>query len=115
MLVLTRHPKEDIMIGDNIRLTVHEVNNGVVTFLTLMPVDHAPPSGSRTYQRGTSFRVYSNHCEVGATFNISDEVTIMLIGLRRKQVRIGINAPKHVPVHRMEIYRRIQQSESEAA
>lgn len=45
---------------------------------------------------------------VAETVMIGDEVTITVLGVKGNQVRIGINAPKSVSVHREEIYERIR-------
>lgn len=46
---------------------------------------------------------------VGETLMIGDEVTVTVLGVKGNQVRIGVNAPKEVAVHREEIYRRIEE------
>ena len=43
---------------------------------------------------------------VGETVMIGDDVTITVLGVKGNQVRVGINAPKSVAVHREEIYER---------
>jgi carbon storage regulator len=46
---------------------------------------------------------------VGETLMIGDEITVTVMGVKGNQVRLGINAPKSVAVHREEIYARVVQ------
>ena len=50
---------------------------------------------------------------VGETLMIGDEVTVTILEVKGNQVRVGINAPREVPVHREEIYRRIHQNDAQ--
>lgn len=45
---------------------------------------------------------------VGETLMIGDQVSVTVLGVKGNQVRIGVNAPKEVAVHREEIFQRIQ-------
>ncbi|WP_193072873.1 carbon storage regulator CsrA [Pseudomonas sp. FME51] len=51
---------------------------------------------------------------VGETLMVGDEVTVTVLGVKGNQVRIGVNAPKEVAVHREEIYQRIQKEKEDA-
>jgi len=48
---------------------------------------------------------------VGETLMIGDEVTVTVLGVKGNQVRVGVNAPRDVTVHREEIYERIKQEQ----
>ena len=48
----------------------------------------------------------------GETVMVGSDITITVLGVKGNQVRIGINAPKDVAVHREEIYERIQSEKS---
>jgi len=50
---------------------------------------------------------------VGETVMIGNEVTVTVLGVKGNQVRIGVNAPKDVAVHREEIYERIKREEGQ--
>ena len=49
--------------------------------------------------------------KVGETIRIGDDVSVTILGIQGGQIRLGINAPLEVPVHREEIYQRILRGE----
>ncbi len=50
---------------------------------------------------------------VGESIMVGDEIAVTVLGVKGNQVRVGIDAPKEVPVHREEIYARIQSEEAQ--
>lgn len=50
---------------------------------------------------------------VGETLMVGDEITVTVLGVKGNQVRLGVNAPRDVSVHREEIYQRIQQEKTD--
>lgn len=52
---------------------------------------------------------------VGESLIIGDDVVVNVLGVKGNQVRIGVDAPKEVSVHREEIYDRIQAEKEESA
>jgi len=49
----------------------------------------------------------------GESLIIGDDVTVMVLGIKGNQVRVGVNAPKDTSVHREEIYQRIQEEKQQ--
>ena len=45
---------------------------------------------------------------IGETIHVDDDITIAVLDVRGRQIKLGVNAPRDVPVHREEIHRRIQ-------
>ncbi len=49
---------------------------------------------------------------VGETLMIGDDITVIVLGIKGNQARIGVSAPDDVPVHREEIYQKIKDGEA---
>jgi carbon storage regulator len=54
-------------------------------------------------------------CEIQDGLWLGSDVSVTILDVRGGQVRLGIEAPKHIEVHREEVYRRIRGSEAEGA
>ncbi len=52
---------------------------------------------------------------VDESIMIGDEIRIIVVEVRGEQVKLGIDAPRHIPVHREEVYREIQEENRKAA
>lgn len=52
--------------------------------------------------------------KLGETIVIGDEVEITVLDIQRDQIKLGIKAPRSVPIHRKEIYLQIQEENKEA-
>ena len=52
---------------------------------------------------------------VGESLMVGEEITVTVLGVKGNQVRIGVNAPRDVAVHREEIYNRIHEEDSKKA
>jgi carbon storage regulator len=48
---------------------------------------------------------------IGQSIKIGQDIDVKILGVQGNQVRVGVEAPKHVDVHRDEIYQRIQRNE----
>jgi carbon storage regulator len=65
------------------------------------------PAGCSSYTEGDD-KVLILTRRIGETLNIGDDIQVTVLGIKGNQIRLGINAPKDVPVHREEIYERIR-------
>jgi carbon storage regulator len=73
------------------------------------PVHDAPAVNTINLSKGNSMLILTRR--VGETVMVGDAVTVTVLGVKGNQVRVGINAPKSVAVHREEIYERIKREQ----
>jgi carbon storage regulator len=91
MLILTRRANESIIIGNTVTATIRTMR----TYGCVMEVTGIPKPIRKTLRTGESVEI--PECEA--------EITVLAV--KGNQLRVGINAPKEVSVHRSEIQQRI--------
>ena len=120
MLVLTRSIGESVRIGDAVHLTICSKLRAHVTVSLVAPADIAVTDDANVLVTPTWHRRcnkgYLIALVAGDSVRIGEETVVYLLGgwqgfARGRQVRVGIDAPRAVPVHREEIYQRIQRGE----
>ncbi len=52
--------------------------------------------------------------KIGESLIISNNITITILGVKGTQIRIGVNAPKNISVHREEIYKKLHLNKTES-
>lgn len=122
MLVLTRRVGESVRIGDGVRLTIRSKLRSHLTIAVAAPSHLAITDDDdvsvrpvrRRHRRGKRYLIA---VLLGDSLRFGKEIVVSFdgdasggwLGLARgRQVRIGINAPREVPVHREEVYHRIR-------
>lgn len=94
MLILTRRVGESLIIGGRIKVIVTAAHGSQVK----IRVD-APVQPEEVYKR-----------LVGESLFIGDSIKVTVLAANGNQVKLGVDAPDDVPVHREEVYKRIQNS-----
>lgn len=115
MLVLSRRVDESVMIGDDMTITITKIQGNRTRIKTQAP-NHVPIWRSEitsTQARKPEARTKEATAlvltrESDQSINIGNDIVITVIQIRGDKVRLGIQAPRDVPVHRHEVYEAIQ-------
>lgn len=100
MLVLARKPSETIIIGGDLFITVGSINNQGVQLLTKYPA-----------QPGT----HETRIQVGYSWEVANGIHLHVIEARGDVIKLGIDAPRHIAVDRLEVHRRKLAEKRQAA
>jgi carbon storage regulator len=125
MLILTRGVRQSIRIGDGIRLTLLSKQHDLASVCLDTPsetwvIDDGNTVLKPTKQEHQRKRYYL-YVLLGDSIQIGDDVVVVIGACppwkledttRRDQIRIGISAPRDIPVHREEVYRRIKRGDT---
>ena len=132
MLVLSRYRDESIMIGDNASITIVDIRGDKVrlgidapreievhrqeVFNAIVRQGKAaidPFNTAAQNENSGSMLVLSRHRD--ETILLGNDVSITIVDIRGDKVRLGIDAPKDIPVHRQEVYDAIKRENAKAA
>jgi carbon storage regulator len=78
----------------------------------MIPLPASQERITRLQKQGADMLILTRR--VGETVMIGNDITVTVLGVKGNQVRVGVNAPKEVAVHREEIYERIKREEQAA-
>lgn len=102
-----RHQTEGISAAPVVRRCAEVSARAIRAIRTLGVRNTSTQSGTDAAHTGVTTMLVLKR-RIGETVMIGDDVALTVLGVKGNQVRVGIAAPKSVPVHRQEIYERIQ-------
>lgn len=121
MLVLSRKKNESIVIGDLITVTVVQIHGDKVRLGVyrpkVMPVfrRESPPSENiesyLNYEGGEASMIAISR-KINDALCIANDIMVVIVDIRGDKVRLGIEFPKEVPVHRQEVLEAFKKSEA---
>ena len=117
MLVLSRKKNEALVINDNIFVTVAEITGDKAAFSLTLPEGTScvgreaggPPYAERPVDPS---RIVLERDQVIA---IGETIRVTLVDIRGDKVRLGVDAPTEIPVHRWEVFEAIRRENMEAS
>jgi carbon storage regulator len=102
MLVLSRQVGQTIMIGDDIFVTVDEVFSDAARIRVCASAGIIEPLTDNVLEKRTNTATMLLHRDM--LIRLGPDVTLTVVGLRGDKVRVGIQNPPDMPVHRKEVY-----------